>query len=368
MPGHTFDALFRSLNKGELAPVYYFYGPEDILKDEAVRGVVSRALEPSVRDFNFDQRSAAELDAEEIDALCNTLPMLAERRVVVLREVEGWKRKTKGRAAFLKYLEHPSPETIVILVQGPGEEYEDKELAARSYAVRFEPLPADRAQKWLLRRAGQLGMTLEPAAAEHLVLSVGADLGPLASELDKLASLPPGDPLTPERIGELVGVRHGETQWDWRDAVLGDQPARAVTLLPPVLAQPGVSGVKLVTLIGTALVGLGIARAHYDRGLRSGSLEGAIFKSLLSIRPFGLLGYKEEARRWGRWVPQWPSARITAGLKAAREADEALKTTTVSDERGVVTNMVLRMARWDDGWTERAEMTEKPERMELARR
>lgn len=365
MPAHSFDALFRSLNKGELASVYYLYGNQDVLKDEAVRAIVDRAVDPSVRDFNFDQRSAAELDAEEVDALCNTLPMLAARRVVVLRDVEGWKRKTKGRAAFLKYLEHPGAETVVILVQGAGEESEDRELAAGSYAVRFEPLPADRVHKWLLRRAGQLGMTLDPAAAQHLVLSVGADLGALASELDKLASLPPGDPLTQERIGELVGVRHGETQWDWRDAVLGDQPGRALTLLPAVLAQPGVSGVRLVTLIGTALVGLGIARAHYDRGLRGGSLEGAIFKSLLNSRPFGLLGYKEEARRWGSWAPHWPSARIGAALEAARQADEALKTTTVSDERGVVTSMVLRMARWENGKTERAERTET---MELARR
>ena len=343
------DALFRSLNKGEIAPIYYLHGPEDVLKDEAARAIVDRAVDPSLRDFNFDQRSAAQLDAEEVSALCNTLPMLAERRVVLLREVEGWKRKTKGRAEFLRYLSKPSADTVVILVQGCGEESEDRELAAGAFTVRFDPLPADRARKWLLHRAGKIGLTLEPAAADHLVLSLGADLGALASELDKLGSLPEGTPLTAEQMGELVGVRHGETVWDWRDAVLGDETGRAATLLPSVLAQSGVSGVKLVTMIGTALVGLGIARAHYDRGLRSGPLEGAVFKSLLSSRPFGLLGYKEEARRWSQWAPSWPAPRIRAALRAARDADEALKTTTISDERGVVTELVLRMAKWTDG-------------------
>jgi DNA polymerase-3 subunit delta len=343
------DALLRSLKKGELASVYYLYGPEDVLKDEAVGAIVDRAVDPSLRDFNFDQRSAAQLDADEVHALCNTLPMLAERRVVLLRDVEGWKRKTKGRAEFLKYLEHPGAETLVIMVQGSGEENEDKELAAGAYTVRFDPLPADRALRWLHHRAGKLGLTLDPAAAEHLLLSVGSDLGALASELEKLASLPPGDPLTAERVGELVGVRHGETQWDWRDATLGDQPGRAATLLPSVLAQPGVSGVKLVTLIGTALVGLGIARAHYDRGLRASALEEAVVKGLFSSRPFGLLGYKEEARRWIQWAPHWPVARIRAALKAARDADEALKSTTISDECGVLTDLVLRMAQWEHG-------------------
>jgi DNA polymerase III subunit delta len=109
MSAQSVEALFRSLKKGDLAPVYYLYGTEDVLKDEAVKTILDRALDPTLRDFNFDQRSAAQLNAEEVHALCNTLPMLADRRVVLLRDVEGWKRKTKGRAEFIRYLPHPSP-------------------------------------------------------------------------------------------------------------------------------------------------------------------------------------------------------------------------------------------------------------------
>ena len=343
MPPHSPDALSRSLTKGELAPVYYLYGAEDVLKDEAVKAIVDRALDPTLRDFNFDQRSAAQLDAEEVNALCNTLPMLADRRVVLLRDIEGWKRKTKGRAEFLRYLQRPSAETVVIMVQGSDEEAEDKELAAGAYAVRFDPLPLERTRKWLSRQAVRLGVTLEPDAAEHLMRSVGSDLGALTSELAKLASLPAGEPLTAERVGDLVGVRHGETIWDWREAVLDGQAGRAASLLPSILAQPGVSGVKLLTTLGTALVGIGIARAHYDRGLRGRSLEAAILKSLLSARPFGLLGYKEEASRWSRYAPGWPTSRIRAALRAARDTDQALKDTTISDDRGLLTDLVLRI-------------------------
>lgn len=343
MPAQSMDALFRSLSKGDLAPVYYFFGPEDVLKDEALRVILDKALDPSLRDFNFDQRSAAQLDAEAVHALCNTLPMLAERRVVLLRDVEGWKRKTKGRIEFLKYLERPSADTVVIMVQSSVEESEDKELAAGAYSVRFDPLPPERVRKWLLHQAAKLGVILEPDAAEHLIRSVGSDLGALTSEMSKLASLPSGEPVTAERVGELVGVQHGETLWDWREAVLDGQTGRAVMLLPSVLAQPGVSGVKLVTALGTGLVGLGIARAHYDHGMRGRALEAAVLKSLLTVRPFGLLSYKEEANRWSRWTPSWPSRRIRAALRTARDIDQALKNTTVSGERGLMTDLVLRI-------------------------
>ena len=66
MPAQTYDALLRSLPKGELAPVYYLHGPENILKDEAVEAIVAKALDPALRDFNFDQRSAGQLDPEAI--------------------------------------------------------------------------------------------------------------------------------------------------------------------------------------------------------------------------------------------------------------------------------------------------------------
>ena len=351
------DALFRSLNKGDVASVYYFHGPEDVLKDEAVRTILDRVLDPSLRDFNFDQRSAAQLDAEDVYALCNTLPMLAERRVVLLREVEGWKRKTKGRAEFLRYLERPTADTVVILVQGSAEEGEDRELVAGACSVRFEPLPPERARKWLLNHAAKLGVTLEPEAADHLIRSVGCDLGALGSEVSKLASLPSGGPLSAAQVGELVGVRQGETMWDWREAVLDGQTGRAATLLPAVLGQPNVSGVKLVTALGTALVGLGIARSHYDRGSRGRALESAVMKTLLTVRPFGLLSYKDEAARWSRWAPKWSLRRIHAALGAARDIDVNLKNTTVSDERGLMTDLVLQLAEWKV--TERTEKTER---------
>ena len=343
MPAHTYDALLRSLPKGELARVYYLHGPEDILKDEAVQAIVDRALDPGLRDFNFDQRSAGQLDPEAIFSLCTTLPMMADRRVVVLRELEGWKRKPKTRAAFLKYLERPAAETVVVLVQSSAEEDADKDLVRGAFAVACEPLPAERARRWLLRRASGLGVTLEDAAADHLLAATGNDLGSVAAELQKLASLPAGTPLTAEQVGGLVGIRHGETIYDWRNAVLDGDPGRAAAMIGPLLDQPGVTAVRLVTLLGTSLAGVGLTRGHYDRRVRGGSLQQLVFEKLRQLRLFGLPDWKAESARWAGWAAAWPAARVREALRAARDADQALKSTTISDERGILTDLVLRL-------------------------
>jgi len=344
MPPQTYDALLRSLPKGELAPVYYLHGPEDILKDEAVEAILDRALEPGLRDFNLDQRSACQLDPEAVFTLCTTLPMMAARRAVVLREVEGWKRRPKTRAAFLSYLQRPAAETVVILVQSSADEEADRELVRGAVSVECEPRAPEWARRWLVRRATRLGVSLEDAAADHLLAATGGELGAVAAELEKLRALPSDAPFTAEQVGALVGVRHGETVYDWRDAVLDGGAGRAARLLGPLLDQPGVTAVRLVSLLGTSIVGVGLARSHYDRRVRAGQLERLVFDRLRQLRIFGLPDWKAESARWAHWAAAWPAERVRSGLRASRDADQALKNTTVSDERGILTDLVLRLA------------------------
>ena len=81
-------ALHAALKKREFDPVYYLYGDDDFLKDARVRELVEAAVDPATRDFNLELRHGTAIDAEELDSLLSTPPMLAERRVVVVREVD----------------------------------------------------------------------------------------------------------------------------------------------------------------------------------------------------------------------------------------------------------------------------------------
>lgn len=344
MPKLSIDALLRAPRRGEsLAPVNYLYGPEDLLKEEAIQAVVGRMLDPGLRDFNLDQRSAAQLDPEAVFSLCNTPPMMAERRVVVIRDVEAWKRKAKAKDAFLGYLERPSPDTIVLLVQGAGEENEDKELAQRAATFFCEPLNADRAAKWVQHYAKRQQIAVEPGAAEHLVRVVGTDLAALAAEIAKLAALAGDEPIDTDRLADIMGVRHGETKLDWRNAVLDGDTARATRLLGPILAQSGVSGVSLVTLLGTTLVGVSVARSFHERNQRGAQLENAIIGLFKRSRVFGLQSWGEESKCWARWAAAWSAPRLRHALRATLAADTALKGTTISDEHGILLNLVLTL-------------------------
>ena len=352
MPALTLDALLRSLKKKGAPPVpdpvYLLHGDEDVLKDEAIRALLDAAVGTN-RDFNLDVRYAADLTPESFHVLVNTPPMLAERRAVVVRGVEQLgKRKTKLRDEVVRYLTDPNPTTVLVLVVAAGEE-PDAELARGSSAVLLEPLTADRVPRWLQHHASTLGVTLAPDAADLLLNAVGNDLSTLARELEKLASLAAsaGRAITPDDVTSLVGVRRGETIYDLVHAAMERRVARAAQLVEPVLEQAGMSGVKILSLLGTHLVGTAVARAERDRGTTVPRLPDLVFRQLLAARPYGLRGYKEEAAHWSRWSDLWSAAELSNALRAALAADNALKTATVSEDRGIVTQLVLGFAKLD---------------------
>jgi DNA polymerase III subunit delta len=338
------------LGRRELQPVYYLFGSEDVLKEEVSRAVLDQALEPHERDFNFDQRSAAGLSPEDLHALVNTLPMMASRRVVVIRDLEVWKKKAAPREVLLKYLANPSNDTILLLVENAPANDEkkrdfepDEALVAHTYAVDFEPLPAERVARWIEHHAKRLGLTFGEGAADHLAAATGYHLGTLRSELEKLNSLSGQGPVTLAQVGDLVGVRHGETLDDWIAAVLADDAPRALSLGVRVLDQAGMSGVKMVTALGTSLIGLRIARSLYDKGSRGGSLERASMDWLKSHRVFGIGDWKKLTKSWSVSAERWPGPRLRGATRAALEADKALKGTRVSDDTGVLTDLVLQL-------------------------
>src|SRR2546426_7895001 len=259
----TFDALLRSLKRGAPDPVYYLHGDEDVLKDEAIRAVLERAVEPGARDFNVDQRGAADLDPESLHALVNTPPLLAPARAVILRGVEQVKKTSSLYKELVRYLAAPNPTTVLVLVQGAGEK-PDANLVREATAVAVERLPPERVARWMARRAGELGLTIEPEAATLLLEAVRDDLGALALELEKLAGLAVGRATTQADVAALVGVRRGESLGDLVEAALTHQPLAAARRGEPVLDQGGMTGGRSGRALRPAPVGAAPAPAEPD--------------------------------------------------------------------------------------------------------
>jgi DNA polymerase-3 subunit delta len=339
----TFDTAYRRIRRDELDPVYYLTGDEDILKDELIALLADRVVEPSMREFNMDVRMAADLDGEALHALVETPPMLAARRMVVLRHVDQWRKNAKVWQVLERYLEQPSPTTVLVVTAAAGAK-PHAPLARRSAHIEIGPLRPERLAKWVGMRAERAGLALDDDGAEHLIAAVGADLAQLGMEIEKLAAAADGREAGADLVAELVGVRRGETAEDWVTAVLQRDVRHAASSVRHVLAASGNTGVRLVAMLGTSLVGVRIARSLIDAGRNGKDLERGIMEHLRAARPVGLGSWGKVATLWARAANRWSDAELDMASRIALEADQALKSTTIADEAGILTDMLLRMS------------------------
>jgi DNA polymerase-3 subunit delta len=334
MPALLERAFRKSLQRGEFERVYYFHGDDDFLKEQSVRELVAAAVDPSTRDFNLDIRAAAELDAETLGSLVGTPPMMAERRVIVVRDVAALRKD--ARVALDRYLKEPAPDVMLILVAPAGEKAKiDKTLEARAATVEFAPLTGDRVPRWITHHVETvLGATITPEAAELLQQATGNELGALAAELDKLASYAGGGTIDEAAVGDVVGVRRGETLGDFLDRIAARDAAGALALLPHILAQPKTSAVSIVMALTTQMlaIGWGITRSRAD-----------YFELLKSGKAFPMRPWGEAARAWSAAERHWDDAAIDASLDALLAADIALKETRLSSDTQLLTNLVLAL-------------------------
>jgi DNA polymerase-3 subunit delta len=333
--------LKAAVQQRSFDPVYVLYGEDDFLKDDMVRQLVDAAVDPSTRDFNLEIRRGSELDGETLGSLLGTPPMMAARRAVVVRDLGGLKKD--ARAALDRYVERPAPDAVLVLVAAAGTK-PDRALLAKATAVEFEPLTGAMVSKWITHHATtvlQSGITAEASAL--LQSAVGDDLPQLAVELEKLAAYAQGSPIDERAVSEVVGVRRGETLGSLLDAVGERDARRALSLVPPVLAQPKTSGVLAVMALTVQMLALGWGRAMRQRGMTMPALSREFFTFLRESGAFPGRPWGEAVSAWMGMLDKWTDRELDEALAALLEADLSFKETRVSSDEQMVTTLVLRL-------------------------
>ena len=318
---------------------YHVFGDDDFQKDDAVRQLTDAALDGAIRDFNLDVLRGADLSGGEFLSIVNTPPMMAERRVVVVRDAGGLRRD--AREALQSYLKHPAAGTLLILVAASGSK-EDKVLSGAATPLQLDPLSEERVPRWIVHHASvQHGVDVAADAAELLAGVVGNDLYRLASEVDKLASYTGGGAVSVDAVEAVVGVRRGETLADFLDLVLARDATAAVGVVPHILGQPKTSAVSVVMALATQVLALAWGRARLDEGVPRGRLEGEYLGLIRQTRLYPWRSWGDAARAWARWAPEWTVEACDRAVDVLLDADIALKESRVSSEDQVLATAVL---------------------------
>ena len=223
------EQLEEAFRKRTFAPVYCFYGEEDLLVEETVRRLIEAAVDESSRSFNLDIINGSEADARSVLALASSHPMISERRVVLVREFE----KLTDRDALLAYVAHPLPSTILVLVTAKPDMRQKIFKALHDHAAMVEfRAPGDaEISEWIRQRIASLGKKVAPEACELLQSCVGRSLREIQQEIEKVLLYIGAKPSVEEGdVASVVGMSRPYNIFELQKAIGQRDVARSLLI------------------------------------------------------------------------------------------------------------------------------------------
>ena len=300
--------------------VFYLHGEDDFRKEQVISALVDAHLSPETQDFNLDQIRGTETEIETLASVMATPPMMAEWRVVIVREVQGLASGKKAREAMLAVVKSPPPGHVLIVSctvpRGSRAKFY-RDLSSLSHSMEFRPFTSADLPGWLINRTSEVySLDIDAEAAQALSSAIGSNLGVLDRELEKLANFVGDRSCITIGDVEAVGIKlPSQDRWRWFDLV-GDRQFQEALGGLDILIDQGESGVGLVIGLSTHLLRLSVA-----------STKG--FRSLEAVLP---PHQKWLAKRAMSQCKKWPQPELDDALVGLLRADRLLKASPQSDQ------------------------------------
>ena len=221
--GTSYETIMRDLKARHFSPIYILMGDESYYIDKISDYIAEHVLRPEERDFNQTVVFGSDISASQIVDSAKAFPMMAEKRVVIVKEAQN----LKGTEPLVKYFKQPVVSTVLVLCHKNGSIDKRKRIIPAAQvggAVIFESkkLYERELPGFITSYFMQHEITVEQKAAQMIADHVGADLHRLTSELDKiLISFSEADRMvTPEIVEKEIGVSKDFNAFELRSAII----------------------------------------------------------------------------------------------------------------------------------------------------
>lgn len=308
------ERLRAEVERGQIASLYLFVGEERYQQDRALQALYN-TIDESLRLFNLtvltigsDNGSGSKTTAAMAIDSANQMPMMAARRIVVIRDFD--KIKEDEQDVVFAYLRNPAPMTTVVFqAASPDKRRKLTSTLVKSCAVfTFDAFDEGQAKRWAEDHLEKLGCKIEPPALNLLIGLIGTGLTRLSNELEKLAAYANDSVINTAAVHELVPRAREHASWELWDAIISRDRKRALKLMNRLLDDS-----DPLPILGSL--------ASYYRKLLTGK---ELVESGASTQ--------EIKQATGQWSPNFfaglrrtPRADFVHGLRRIAEVDNAIK-------------------------------------------
>lgn len=321
--------FYKDLEKGQLAPLYFLFGEEPYLLNQSVERFKYAVLNEGAVDFNYSLFYASDADVGNIKDAVETLPMMAAKRLIIVKEAQEFTDKEWAELESL--LANPVDSSVFVLLASRVDKRKKavRLLLDKADCVEFKKPYDNQIPSWINYIAQSLGLTIANDAIHLLHKLVGHHLTEIEAELKKL-----GDYVGGQRRIEMADVAQAvsrskeENVFDFTKAIGECNRVRALEHLVHLLDQ-GQSEIGIVSLVARHIRILLTVKKGMDDGL-----HGAKLAHYAQVPPYFLESYVGQARLWS-------AKKLEQTLLVLADTDRALKSSPLSSHIWLE-NMVLK--------------------------
>lgn len=302
----------EDISAGRFSNVYLFYGEEAYLRNQN-RDKLLKALGGDASSMNFNRYEGDGCNPAQIIDMAETMPFLAERRIILVENSGFFK---SGCPELAEYLKTPPKTTVFVFVEKETDKRKDiyKAVSKSGFEMECVIQDEDTLKKWIRSRFASEGKEISSSAASFLIERAGTDMSNIATEIEKLVCYCIDRPAVTEEDIEAVCAHYLSSRiFAMTDAISSRNQKLAIELYYDLLAlkEPPAKILALITRqINIMLQIKEMSANRRDRGYMA---------SAVKIAPF--LVSKYEA-----WARGFTMEELRQALELCASNDEAVKT------------------------------------------
>ncbi len=312
--------ILSHIKENNFQNVYLLYGEERYLKRQYTEKLKKALVGDDTMNVHFYE--GKDVPVTEIIDLAETMPFLAERRVIFLSDSGLFK---SGGEQMAQYLEAPNETTFFVFTESEVDKRSKlfKTVSSKGCAVEFTAQDETTLKRWIGGLLAKEGLKITESTVLLFLSKTGTDMENIQTELEKLISYCLGKGVvTSEDVETICTTRLQDRIFDMTEAVARKQTSVALSLYYDLLALK-VSPLQILSMLSRQYNLMLQAKELKKRGVPDREIA-----SKIGVPPFVVSKYLSQASKY-------KSSELRNALERCAQADQDVKTGLMNDKMSV---------------------------------
>lgn len=312
--------IINQIKENNFQQIYLLFGEERYLKKQYTDKLKKALAGDDTMNVHFYE--GKDVPVTEIIDLAETMPFLADRRVIFLSDTGLFK---SGGDQMAEYLKKPNETTYFVFTESEVDKRSKlyKTVSSGGCAVEFTAQDENTLTKWVASLLGKEGMKVTQSTVLYFLSKTGTDMENIQVELEKLISYCMGrDVVTNADVDAICTTRLQDRIFDLTEAVARKQTTRALNLYYDLLALK-VQPLQILAMLARQYNLMLQAKEMKKKGFPDKEIA-----SKIGVPPFVVGKYLSQAS-------QYKSSDLRMALERCAAADHEVKSGQMNDKMSV---------------------------------